>query len=197
MRLNEEYRIRPGSALYYSLLYTPERRRAGAETLHAFAREVTGVPRKCSDPGVARLKLQWWRAELARALAGQPRHPLGSALHAVHTSLGLDIAQFGEFIDGVETALQWVTPPSPEALTEYHQDVAGTLWRAWAALNGGGSGCFDSAAALGSYVERAATLRNLRTDLAAGFYKLDHAQLAAYGVSHEQLAALESTTFSP
>ena len=77
IELNETYRAQPGSDLYYSLLYTPQPQRLAAETLHAFAREVIDIPRTCSDPGVARLKLQWWREELARTFAGRATTPAG------------------------------------------------------------------------------------------------------------------------
>ena len=193
IELNETYRAQPGSDLYYSLLYTPQPQRLAAETLHAFAREVIDIPRTCSDPGVARLKLQWWREELARTFAGEPRHPLGKALHAVDQTLALDIEHFKTFVGGVETVLHMVAPPSAEALTAFHQAVAGSLWRSWTAINGGDVECKASATALAVYVERAATLRNLRVDLAAGFCKLDAAQLADRGVSHEQLAAFDAS----
>ena len=48
---------------------------------NARIREIARAP---TDPGVARLKLDWWRSELARLATGEDglRHPLMMALHA-------------------------------------------------------------------------------------------------------------------
>ncbi len=195
MRINQENRIPAGSDLYYSLLYTSGQRRIAAEALHAFAREVRRIPTECSDPGVARMKLQWWREELARAAAGQPRHPVGTALNDVYTEFEISPRHFEPLIDGVESELQMVTPPSQDLIDDYCRAVGGTLWRAWAQINGGDDGaCADNAARLAGYVERANILRTLREDLDSGLCKLNAEQLAFHGISHQQLTDYQATS---
>src|SRR5690606_21228167 len=55
-----------GSSFYYSFLFLPPPRRAAITALYAFCREVDDVVDECTDPGVARTKLAWWRDELDR-----------------------------------------------------------------------------------------------------------------------------------
>ncbi|TAM47449.1 MAG: hypothetical protein EPN55_02435 [Gammaproteobacteria bacterium] len=65
-----------GTPLHYSLLFLPAESRAGLIALHALRRELDEIADECTDTGVARLKLGWWREELARTFENQPRHPV-------------------------------------------------------------------------------------------------------------------------
>ena len=69
-----------GSSFYYSFLFLPKERRRANTALYAFCREVDDVVDECSDPGVARTKLAWWREEIARLYAGKAQHPVARAL---------------------------------------------------------------------------------------------------------------------
>jgi phytoene synthase len=96
---------RRGSALYYSLCFlAPEKRRA-ATAIYAFVRETQDAARDCSDLGVARARLAWWRTETAQAFEGKPQHPVAQALARVVADYALPQEQFQEIIDGVETEL--------------------------------------------------------------------------------------------
>lgn len=64
-----------GSSLYYALRFSPPVARPWLEQLHRLGREVQEIPDTVSEPGVARLKLQWWEEEIERLFAGTPRHP--------------------------------------------------------------------------------------------------------------------------
>ena len=55
-----------GSSFYYSFLFLPQERRRAITALYAYCREVDDVVDECTDPGVARTKLAWWRDEVAR-----------------------------------------------------------------------------------------------------------------------------------
>ncbi len=70
---------RPGSDIYYALLYAPDFAREQLAIINALKREICTVPVAVSDSGVARVKLEWWRAEVARLVAGEPRHQLTQA----------------------------------------------------------------------------------------------------------------------
>jgi phytoene synthase len=56
--------------------FAPPRLQDGLALVLAWHREQRDVLLDCRDPGVARLKLQWWRDELQRAYAGTAQHPL-------------------------------------------------------------------------------------------------------------------------
>ncbi len=74
-----EHTPRPGSVSHYAFAFTPPGHRPASLALYALNRALD-TARDSSDPGVARLKLQWWRDELQRLHNGQPRHPITQAL---------------------------------------------------------------------------------------------------------------------
>ena len=61
-----------GSSFYYSFLFLPPERRRAITALFAFCREVDDVVDECTDAGVARVKLAWWRNEVAAIYDGAP-----------------------------------------------------------------------------------------------------------------------------
>ena len=65
-----------GSSFYYAFLFLPAPRRAAITAFYAFCREVDDVVDEVQDPGVAATKLAWWQAEVGKAYAGQPSHPV-------------------------------------------------------------------------------------------------------------------------
>lgn len=69
-----------GSSLYYALRFSPPVVRPWLEQLHRLGRELQEIPDTVGEPGVARLKLQWWEEEIERLFAGTPRHPRTRAL---------------------------------------------------------------------------------------------------------------------
>ena len=68
----EQKAAQSGSSFYYSFLFLPEDRRRAITALYAFCREVDDVVDECTDAGVARVKLAWWRNEVAAVYAGAP-----------------------------------------------------------------------------------------------------------------------------
>jgi phytoene synthase len=54
-----------GSSFYYSFLFLPPERRRAITALYAFCREVDDIVDECTDVGVARTKLAWWRDQIA------------------------------------------------------------------------------------------------------------------------------------
>ena len=69
-----------GSPNYYAVRFSPESQRDRNAGLIAWYELVQGIADRPLDPGVARLKLDWWRDELERLGARQARHPLALAL---------------------------------------------------------------------------------------------------------------------
>ena len=55
---------RSGSSFYYAFLFLPPDRRRAITALYAFCREVDDVVDECTDVGVARTKLAWWRTQV-------------------------------------------------------------------------------------------------------------------------------------
>lgn len=116
-----------GSSFYYSFLFLdPEERRA-VTALYAFCREVDDVVDECQDPQLARIKLNWWREEIARVYEGTPQHPVGLALKAPCHTFALPLEQFQEIIDGMEMDLDRTSYETFKDLSLYCHRVAGVV----------------------------------------------------------------------
>ncbi len=94
-----------GSSFYYSFLFLPKAKRQAITALYAFCREVDDIADDCKDISVARIKLAWWRTEIAHLYAGKPQHPVSKALAEAIERYRLDEEHFLEIIDGMEMDL--------------------------------------------------------------------------------------------
>ena len=83
-----------GSSFYYSFLFLPPVQRRAITALYAFCREVDDIVDMQGDPGIARIKLNWWREEIARLFTGQAQHPVTRALTPVIEEFDLPQEQF-------------------------------------------------------------------------------------------------------
>ena len=108
-----------GADFRYSLLGLPIRQRQALTAVQAFYVETTRIPQECHDPGVARAKLDWWRAELERLFAGDPQHPITHALQPQLAAFNLPEEYFREMLDGVAMDLDYDAYPSFTELTLY------------------------------------------------------------------------------
>ena len=97
---------RSGSSFYYSFLFLPPERRRAITSLYAFCREVDDVVDETHDPGVARVKLDWWAGEVDRLYDGAPQHPVTLALSAHIGSYDITRARLIEVIDGMRMDLE-------------------------------------------------------------------------------------------
>ena len=114
-----------GSSEYYSFLFLPQERRRAITALHAFCREVDDVVDECTDVGVARMKLAWWRNELAAAFHATPQHPVARALAEIAPRYNLSEEHLNGIVDGLEMDLQFNRYPDFDTLTQYCRRVAG------------------------------------------------------------------------
>jgi phytoene synthase len=126
----------PGSSAYYSCRLSPPRLRDALALLHAWAAEMRRLPQRCSDPGVARLKLAWWREELGRACAGTAQHPLARALGEVMGRHGLPAIPFLEMIDTAELQVLRDPPADLAALDRRGEETLGALFELLARCQG-------------------------------------------------------------
>ena len=94
-----------GSSFYYSFLFLPKPKRQAITALYAFCREVDDVADECTDAGIARTKLAWWRTEIANLYADKPQHPVTKALTDAVRDYNLAEEHFVEIIDGMEMDL--------------------------------------------------------------------------------------------
>ena len=116
-----------GSSFYYSFLFlTPEKRQA-ITALYAFCREVDDCVDECSDPVIARKKLDWWRNEIQRVFHEKPQHPVGLALRSSLEHFKLAEEHFHAMIDGMLMDTTQHHYASFEDLSLYCYRVAGVV----------------------------------------------------------------------
>ena len=116
-----------GSSFYYSFMFLPPDKRRAITALYAFCREVDDVVDECSDEGVARTTLAWWRVQVAEIYEGKPQHPVAQALIPVVKQFQLPQKHLHEIIDGMEMDLQQHQYADFEALQLYCYRVASVV----------------------------------------------------------------------
>lgn len=96
---------RSGSSFYYAFLFLPPERRRAIIALYALCRELDDVVDEVSDPSLARVKLGWWRTQVAAMYQDRPEHPVTRALQPHLQAYGIDQARLEAIIDGMEMDL--------------------------------------------------------------------------------------------
>jgi len=119
--------VQSGSSFYYSFLFlAPERRRA-ITALYAFCREVDDTVDETSDESIARIKLAWWRTEVAAMYNGTPTHPVMLALQPHLAVYDLKEVHLQAIIDGMEMDLNQSRYLDFPALKKYCWHVASVV----------------------------------------------------------------------
>ena len=116
-----------GSSFAASFRILPLARRRAITAVYAFCREVDDIVDEVSDPAVARMKLAWWRAEIAAAYHGSPQHPVAQALKLIVGEYRLPQGHFDAVIDGMTMDLEHNRYPDFAALERYCHCVAGVV----------------------------------------------------------------------
>ncbi len=125
-----------GSSFYYSFRFLPPDRRRAITALYAFCREVDDIADEVADHNVARVKLAWWRTEIANLFAGHPTHPVAKALEPATKTFGIDAARLNEIIDGMEMDLTRKRYRDWDELQLYCHRVAGVVGQLSASIFG-------------------------------------------------------------
>lgn len=177
-----------GSSFYYSFLFLDPDRRRAITALYAFCREVDDVVDECSDPGVARMKLEWWRQEVERLFAGQPQHPVAQALAPWLERFDLPREHFLEIIDGMEMDLDIHDYPDFRTLSLYCYRVAAVVGLMAAEIFGyENRQTRQYANDLGMAFQLTNILRDVHEDAQRGRIYLPAEDRETFGVSREDL----------
>ncbi|WP_295992301.1 presqualene diphosphate synthase HpnD [Rugamonas sp.] len=116
-----------GSSFYYSFLFLPPERRRAITALYAFCREVDDTVDEATDEGVARIKLAWWRTEIAAMYAGKQSHPVTLALQPHLLPYALEEKHMQAIIDGMEMDLNQTRYLDYPGLQRYCWHVASVV----------------------------------------------------------------------
>jgi 15-cis-phytoene synthase len=116
-----------GSSFYYAFLFLPKPQRAAITAFYAFCREVDDVADATTDSSVARTKLAWWQAEVAKSFEGEPAHPVMKALMPCIAAYGIEQAHLQAVIQGCRMDLDQTRYLDFNALERYCHLVAGVV----------------------------------------------------------------------
>jgi phytoene synthase len=185
---------RSGSSFYYSFLFLPPAQRRAITALYAFCREVDDVVDECSDAGVARTKLAWWRSEVAGIYSGTPQHPVTRALAEVAADFHLHQEHLQAVIDGMEMDLDCNRYPDFAALRVYCHRVAGVVGLLSAEIFGyQDPRTLSYAADLGLAFQLTNIIRDVGEDMRRQRIYLPLDEMAQHGVTIADITAARET----
>lgn len=184
----------PGSAVYYAVRFAPADQHDALLALHTVHAEITEVPDEVSDAAVGEFKLNWWREEIARLVAGEPRHPATQALAPAVTAFDLDTQDLGEMVEGASMDLTYGSYPSFRELSVYCHRTGGALARLLVSIAGADTA---SAARFAHDLGVARTLQrrllSVRRDAQAGRVYIPEDDLSHNGVARNELMGTQTT----
>ncbi len=181
---------RSGSSFYYSFLFLPPQQRQAITALYAFCREVDDVVDETMEADVARIKLNWWRDEIARLFNQQAQHPVTQALTKVIDDFNLPQEHFLEIIDGMEMDLDYNSYPSFKELSLYCHRVASIVGIMAAEIFGfQDRSTIKYAHNLGMAFQLTNILRDVHEDLQRGRLYIPLNELEKFQVRPEDLQA--------
>jgi len=181
---------RSGSSFYYSFLFLPAERRRAITALYAFCREVDDVVDEVSDAGLARIKLAWWRTEVANLFARNPQHPVTRALAPHVERFGLDAPRMNEIIDGMEMDLAYHRYPDFDSLKLYCHRAAGVVGQLSSSIFGfSNARTLEYAEALGMAFQLTNIIRDVGEDARRGRVYIPVDELARFGLTPEDVLA--------
>ena len=189
--------IASGSSFYYSFLFLPPERRRAITALYAYCREVDDVVDECTDAGVARTKLAWWREEVGKLYAGIPQHPVTQALAPAITAHGIQQQHMLELIDGMAMDLDYNRYPDFATLKLYCHRVAGVVGLMSASIFGySDKQTLEYALELGLAFQLTNIIRDVGEDARRNRIYMPLDELEKFGVVESDIqAARESENF--
>lgn len=177
-----------GSSFSYSFLFLDPDERRAMTILYAFCREVDDVVDECSEPSIARIKLAWWRDEVARSYAGEAQHPVGKALHWAIEKYKLPREHFLEIIAGMEMDLDCNAYRSFQELSLYCYRAAAAVGLLAAEIFGyEDRATLKYAHDLGMAFQLTNILRDVGEDAQRGRIYIPEEDMARHGVTREDI----------
>lgn len=176
--------VQSGSSFYYSFLFLePERRRA-ITALYALCRELDDTVDNATDQGVARIKLAWWRSEIATMYHGTPTHPVTQALKPHVATYKLQEKHLLAIVDGMEMDLNQSRYLDFKGLQQYCWHVAGVVGILSASIFGATNpGTLEYAEKLGLAFQLTNIIRDVGEDARKGRIYLPVNELQQFGVT--------------
>jgi phytoene synthase len=184
----QEKAAKSGSSFYYSFLFLPPEQRKAITALYAFCREVDDIVDECSDPQIARVKLQWWRDTIRETVNGTPQHPVQKALVIPIQNFKLPLELLLEIIDGMEMDLDNNRYATFAELSLYCYRAASVVGLLAARIFGyRDPAVLDYAKNLGMAFQLTNILRDVKEDAARNRIYIPQQELKQFGVSEADI----------
>jgi phytoene synthase len=191
--LTSEYAAPPGSLRYFAVLFAPPAVRPLLDALHGFDAEIRATVNAAAHE-TAHARLQWWRGEIDRLVAGHPTHPIAVALAPLRTRRDVDTASLHESLVAADLDLARLTYRSWEELEAYCYRASGSLQTLAAAALAGErpvtAAELEFARRLGSAQRQSEMIRDFHHDLKRGrlYLPLEIIEAAGFDPSEWQPA---------
>jgi phytoene synthase len=178
-----------GSSFYHSFRFLPPERRRAITALYAFCREVDDAVDDTIDPAVARIKLEWWRSQVAMIYDGAPQHPVAQALKPVVRAFELPREHLLAVIDGMTMDLDFDRYPDFALLERYCDRVAGVVGLMSAQIFGYSDASTRAYARdLGIAFQLTNIIRDVGEDARRGRVYLPQDEMERYGVTIAEIS---------
>jgi len=184
----------PGSALYYACLFAEPAHRPLVLALHTLENELIKSLTSIQDPGVARLRLEWWCDEIRRAGNAEARHPLGQTLQPFILAGTPAAEQLITAIQSLEAELAARDAEDFDTVLRQYREHFGPFWRLSAVCCGiRDETALDQATTLGALHHMQRALQGLTHSLNQGLCRpLPHDELEQAGLAAETLAGAKA-----
>ena len=180
--------VQSGSSFYYSFLFLPPERRRAITALYAFCREVDDTVDEATDESIARIKLAWWRTEVAAMYKGAGTHPVMLALQPHLAVYDLKEVHLQAIIDGMEMDLNQSRYLDYPALKKYCWHVASVVGILSASIFGvTDPKTLEYAEKLGLAFQLTNIIRDVGEDARKGRIYLPVSELQQFGVTAADL----------
>ncbi len=181
-----------GSTSHYSFLFLPPVKRHAATALYAFCREVADVA--TSDPALSRIKLAWWRTEVASAYHGDPQHPVARALATAARNFNLPHEKLNEILSGREIDVMRERYADFASLKLYCERTMGIVGELSAEIFGyADRNSVAHARELGIAFQLTNIIRRIREDARQGKIYVPLDELERFGISISDVLACRET----
>jgi len=170
----------PGTPAYHVVRFSPPAQRTSLEQWFGWFAHIDTIAAKANDPGVARLKLDWWRDEAQRMQEGRARHPLVMPLQdRIHASW--QVFQMQRSLDAVEQRILRRQPADEPALLAQCAAQCASRLHLLCASND------DRLESIGIFVGIVQRLGSLQADLRDHYLSLPAQTLRTCGCSPQSL----------
>ena len=169
--------------------FAPRGPRADLFALYAFNAELARVAELVSEPGLAAIRLQWWREAIERAANGEATgHPVADAVGDLLGRGKVSRERIVGLIDARGFDVETRIMPDGAALDAYLHDTAAALFALGAETMGVKNASVGQAAtAGGTAYGLTGLMRALPVHAARGLVFLPADQLRRHGITPEQL----------